>query len=110
MIKKISKQMQQGKVYSINSKKHIGHKGEITKKQHNGEIYVVIYTHSNKTFEKKNIPLHKNLDVADKRKAYMLTKTDRIKPKHIGKKHNSMKMSHPVDKSIKRHLTKKRKG
>lgn len=106
----MTKKMQQGRVYSINSKKHIGHKGEITKKQHNGEIYVVIYTHSNKTFGKKNIPLHKNLDVNDKRKAYILPEADRIKPKHIGKNQNSMKMSHSIDKSIKRHLTKKRKG
>lgn len=106
----MTKKTQQGRVYSINSKKHVGHKGEITKKQHNGKIYVVIYTHSNKTFGEKNIPLNKNLDPEDKRKAYMLPKTNRIKSKHIGKTQNSMRMSHPVDKSIKRHLTKKRKG
>ena len=106
----MTKKIQQGKVYSINSKKHVGHKGEITKKQHNGEIYVVIYTHSNRTFGKRNIPLKKNLDSKDKRKAYMRSETDCIKAKHVGKNQPSMKMSNPVDKSIKRHLTKKRKG
>ena len=104
------KKIQQGKVYSINSEIHKGHKGEITKKQHNGNICIVVFTHARQTFGKKNIRLNRNLDTSDKQDAYMLPRSYSVKNKHVGKTHENMKMRHPVDKSIKRHLTKKRKG
>ena len=111
-INEVMKKIKQGETYSINTKKNAGHKGDITKKKHSGKVIFVIRTHAIYTRGKKNIKLNANPQKNDSRDSYLLPDADIIvaTSKNIGKNHPNEKYLDPVDKSIKRHLTKKRMG
>lgn len=103
------KKVKQGHTYSINTKKHCGHKGGVAKKKHNGEIEVIIYTHSSVTRGKKNIKLRENPQRGDKRDAYILPAIQTVKVEKAGKYHPEVVIRNPVDKSVRRNLQRKKK-
>lgn len=103
------KEIRQGNTYSINSRKHVGHKGDITKKNRNGSLIVVVRTHAPHTRGRKNILLNQNPQLDDSRETYILPHADRVRPKYIGTPHPAEKITNSIDKSIKRNLTKRKK-
>lgn len=97
-----------GEAWSINNKRIRGHIGRIAKRKKD-TAYVVVTTHSAKTHKRKNLPLKNNLNKKDSRDAYVLKKAEKVKIKNLGKFHPDMIVNNSVDKSIFRHIGKRRK-
>lgn len=103
-----SQNIKAGEFYSINSKRAKGHKGEIAKIKKNGEIDAVIITHSPYTRGRKNIKLFENPEKDKTENSYVLPKKETVKRKNIGKRHNNIKITNPLDKSIIRKIKSKK--
>ena len=101
--------LRQGEFYSINSREVKGHKGLLTKKNHNGIIEIVIITHSKYTNHRKNIELIENPQPSDKRTSYVVRKKRTTQPNKTGKRHKDMKVTNAVDKSIIRKIKNNKK-
>ena len=103
------KRVKQGQTYSINTKKHSGHKGNVVKKKHNGTVEVIIFTHASNTRGRANIRLQENPQKGDSAPSYILPTIQKVGVERAGKFHNDMTLKSKTDKSIRRNLQKKSK-
>lgn len=106
---KNQKRVKQGQTYSINTKAHRGHKGNVVKKKHNGTIEVVVFTHSPKTRGINNIKLQINPQAGDTEESYVLPEVQKVGVGKAGKYHKDMTLKNPIDKSVRRNLQQKSK-
>jgi len=106
--KPFERPIKSGMVVSINTTSVRGHKTKI-KINKKGEIVGATITHSPITAGKKNIPLRENPQRNHKEQAYVVKRTTRAKVKNAGKIHKDVKVVNSIDKSIMRHITKKKK-
>ncbi len=102
------KKVQAGQVRTINDAKTRGHKSLITKVNKKGIVSHEPTTHVPKTRGIKNIELMENWDKNDKRKSYVIPKLQKTSLKYVGKIHPDMKNRNAIDKSICRHIKKKK--
>jgi len=110
MIKKkpFDRLVRSGMIISINTISVRGHKTKIRINK-KGEIFGATITHSPITANRKNIPLQQNPQLGHNEQAYVVKKTARANVRAAGKIHKDVKVVNPVDKSIMRHITKKKK-
>lgn len=106
--KPFTKPIRSGMVVSINTVSVRGHKTKI-KINKKGEIVGATITHAPATDGRQNIPLMENPQENHNEQAYVVKKTTRAKARDAGKIHKDVKVVNPVDKSIMRHITKKKK-
>lgn len=106
---KFRKDARAGEFWSVNTKREKGHKGLIAKRKSNGNIEVIISTHSQYTRGRKNIKLQENPQANDFRDSYVLSKLSHTNIKHLGKHHPEMKIKNKTDKSIVRKIKSKNK-
>lgn len=103
-----NKRARAGEFWSLNTKKVKGHKGRVARVSKTGNVKAVIVTHAPKTHGRKNIKLNKNPDKKDRRMAFALDKPQYASPRQLGTKHPEMKVTDKRDKSIFRHIGKKK--
>lgn len=95
-------------IVSINTTAARGHKTKI-KINKKGVILGATITHSPITANKKNIPLQENPQNGHSEQAYVVRKQTKTTIKNTGKIHSDIKTKNPIDKSIMRHIIKKKK-
>lgn len=108
LLKTSAKKARAGETWSINDSKTRGHKSTLTDVGPD-EVSHIPRTHTPVTRNEKNIELRENPQKNDKRKAYILPKVQKTKPKYLGKRQKNEDIKNPVDKSIIRHLKKQDK-
>lgn len=64
---------------------------------------------ADKTRGKNNYPLQNNVDPAEIKQGYLLTKIERVRIEQVGKLYDTHKLTNPIDKSFSRHSLKKAK-
>lgn len=106
--KPFKKPVRSGTYVSINNAQASGHVNKI-KVHKNGNVNGASITHASKTRGRKNIPLQKNPQKKHKEKAYVVKKQTKAKVNNVGKIHKDYKVTNAVDKSILRHILKKKK-
>lgn len=106
-MKKSKQQAKAGEFWTINDAKTRGHKTLITKNKEKCVEHIPI-THSPITRNKRNIKLKTNPDKMDSKDSYILAKVQYSNKKYLGKSHPELKIVDATDKSIIRHIKKKK--
>lgn len=96
-----------GEFWTINDINTKGHKSLITKNKKDTVEHLPI-THSPITRRNKNIKLQENPDKTDSKDSYILAKVQKSHKKYLGKSHLELKITNSTDKSIIRHIKKKK--
>lgn len=115
----MAKEIKRGQFYSINNKKVFGHRGRVVSVKKN-KVKLVSVTHSKVIVRKKKIkgvmrvrkektiPLLKNPDSSDTKKAYVVKRPILANKRQIGKHHTNMSVTNTYDKSIFRKVGRKK--
>ena len=102
------KEVRAGEIWVINDIRTRGHKSRITRSKDEVVEHIPI-THSPETRRIKNIPLKSNPNPKDDKQAYILPKVQVSEKKYLGRKHPEYVIKNPIDKSVVRHITKKKR-
>ena len=97
-----------GNFYSINTKRAKGHKGQLRELNKNGTAKGIIVTHAPYTRGKQKIQFCQNPQSGDNRKAYVVSKPEKINVKQLGKHHPDMKVKNSNDKAKIRNIVKRK--
>lgn len=103
-----NKSVRAGDYWSVNDSFGRGHPSIITKRRKKKVEHISI-THSPTTRKRKNVKLRKNPKTGDTSDSYIVPKVATARISDLGKKHNDISIKDPVDKSVIRHIKKKRK-
>ena len=104
----MTKNARAGEIWSIKGAKTKGHPSIITRKSKKGNIEHIPITHAPKTRKKRNIKLRKNPNLQDLRDSYILSKVQKTKSKNLQRRHDEMKITDSIDKSVIRHIKRKK--
>lgn len=115
----MAKEIKRGQFYSINNKKVFGHRGRVVSVKKN-KVKLVAVTHSKEIVRKKKIkglirirkektiPLLKNPNPSDAKKAYVVKRPILANKRQIGKHYSNMSVTNAHDKSIFRKVGRKK--